>query len=201
MPCQRAGVLPEPAGERLRRRAHVIARRVGADADARLAAGGDAPAVAAAHEVALDPHVERVAGGPVAVRVDLEAARERRVGGLDVRVGQDAPPAQRVDDEPGPQGPAIGDDGDVAVVTRAGDAALDLRRLEAGVAGLRPQRAAELAVVEGRPATTAAGSARARGAWRRSCAGSSWRIADATPIACSHGVGAAQADVARSPTS
>ena len=31
--------------------------------------------------------------------------------------------------------------------------------------------------------------------------GSSWRIERSTPMACSHGVGAAQADVARSPIS
>ena len=56
--------LAPPAGRRAPPSAALTWSRgvVGADADARLAAGGDAPAVAAAHEVALDPDVERVAG-------------------------------------------------------------------------------------------------------------------------------------------
>ena len=198
LPARR--LLPQPSGERLGRRPHVIARRVGADADARLAAGGDAPAVAAPHEVPLDPHVERVAGGLGAVRVDLEPARERRVGRLDARVGQDPPPAERVDDEPGPQGAAVGDDGDLAVGAGAGAGP----RPSPSRTGRRPPAPTGRGRARGSrrtTRTTAAGSARAHGAWRTSCAGSSWRIAAATPMACSHGVGAAQADVARSPIS
>ena len=85
-------------GERVGGPADVLARVVGADADPRLAAGGDAPAVAAAHERALDPDVEGVAVA-LGMGMDLEAAAERCLGRLVVRVVEHPPPAECVDDE------------------------------------------------------------------------------------------------------
>ena len=49
-----------------------------ADADPHLVAGGEGPAVAGGHVAAVDPDLEVLAA---ARRVDLEPARERRVGG------------------------------------------------------------------------------------------------------------------------
>src|SRR4051794_869469 len=81
--ADRVGV--QALGERDGRLLDVAARVVGADADARLAARGHAPAVAAADEVPLDPDVERIAlavAVAVRARMDLEAAAERRLGRL-----------------------------------------------------------------------------------------------------------------------
>src|ERR687890_145297 len=79
IPLVADGVRVQAVGERDRRLLHMATRVVRADAYARLAAGGDAPAVAVADEVALDPDVEGVAAA-VGARVHLEAAAQRRVG-------------------------------------------------------------------------------------------------------------------------
>ena len=132
-------------GERVGGPADVLARVVGADADAGLAAGGDAPAVAAAHERALDPDVEGVAVA-LGMGMDLEAAAERCLGRLVVRVGRGraASPSRR------PRAAPRTRRGRLATV--AARASIDRRALEARVAALRPQQLAQLAVVEGRPA-------------------------------------------------
>src|SRR3954447_24717543 len=110
-------------GERDGRLLDVATRVVGADADAGLAARGHAPAVARADEVALDPDVEGIAFAvAVRVRMDLEAAAERRLGRLVVRAREHAAPAERVDDQRGVERAAVGAHG-VPVVARA---ALDL---------------------------------------------------------------------------
>jgi hypothetical protein len=99
------------------------------DPDPLLLGGGEAPAVAGGHVVAVDPDLEVVAG---ALRVDLEPARERRVGGLVAAVGgEDPPPAERVDDQRGGEVAAVGVDGLPAPPA-------DLGGLELGV-GLGPE--------------------------------------------------------------
>src|SRR5687768_11653755 len=60
---------PEAPGQFHGRLAHVVARLVRAHPDALLAARGDAPPVAVAHQRALDPDIEV---GAAALRVDLE---------------------------------------------------------------------------------------------------------------------------------
>ena len=136
----------EVFGQQLGRLAHVEARVEGADADAQLVAGGEAPAVAGGHVAAVDPDLEVLAA---ALGVDLEAARERRVGRLvAVAVGQHAAPAERVDDERGGDHAAVGVDRDRAVAVGRGRPAVHLGGLEAGVA-VAPEQLAELAVVEG----------------------------------------------------
>jgi hypothetical protein len=76
--------------------------------------------------------------------MDLESAREARGRGLDVRTGaEDAPPAEGVDDERSADVAAVG-------VHGGPRAALDLGRLELGLAALLPEQLAEAAVVEGR---------------------------------------------------
>ena len=126
----------------------------GADADPLLVARGEAPAVAGRDVAAVDPDLEVVRA---ALGMDLEPARERRVGRLVAAVGgEDPPPAERVDDQSG---------GDVAAVGVDGLAAppVDLGGLELGVA-LRPEQLAELPVVEGGEGP---GQLVARGAVRR----------------------------------
>jgi hypothetical protein len=137
----------DAGGQRVGRAAHVLVGVVGAHADARLGPGGHPPAVAAAHERALDPDVEGVAVA-LGVRVDLEPAAERRVGRLVVGLGQDPPPAHRVDDEGRVELAAVARDG----AALPGGAPAHRRALEARVAALRPQELAQLAIVEGRPA-------------------------------------------------
>ena len=111
-----------------------------ADADPQLAAGGEAPAVARRHDLAVDPDRQVVVG---AVGVDLQPARQRRVRRLVARVGgQVAAPAQRVHDQRRGQVAAVG-------VDRVAGAAVDLGGLERAV-GLLAQQAAQLAVVERR---------------------------------------------------
>ena len=69
----------------------------GADADPHLVIGRERPAVAGGHVAAVDPDLHLLAG---AAGMDLEPARERGVGRLvAVAVGEDPPPAERVDDE------------------------------------------------------------------------------------------------------
>ena len=137
------GVAVEPLRDVLRRLLDVVARLVGADADALLAVGGHRPGVAVADQAAVDPDVEvgatRRAGGP---RGRGEIAR---VGRLDVGAGAEDPaPAERVDDQRGREVAAVGVD-------------------RVAVAGLRPSRSrsgrrsaptarGRAAVVEARPA-------------------------------------------------
>ena len=134
-------------GEHLGRLADVELRVEGADADPGLLAGGEAPAVARGDVTAVDPDLE-VLGA--AVGVHLEAARERRVGRLVARrPGEDAAPAERVDDERGGDDATVGLDRDRVTPVRGGARqTLDLGGLEAGVA-LLPHKGAERAVVEG----------------------------------------------------
>ena len=86
----------EVVGEEDGRVLHVEARVERADADPRLLAGREGPAVAGGHVAAVDPDLEIVAG---AGRMHLEPARERRVGRLIARRGEHAPPAERIDHE------------------------------------------------------------------------------------------------------
>ena len=82
-----------------RRLLDVVARLVGADADPLLAAGGHRPGVAVADQRAVDPDVE-VGVAAARVGMDLEPARDRRLGRLHVRPGAEhAAPAERVDDQ------------------------------------------------------------------------------------------------------
>ena len=146
---------PEARRDVLRRLLDVVARLVGADADALLAGRGDRPGVALADQGAVDPDVEV---GPAAVRVHLEAARDQRVGRLDVLPRAEHPaPAERVDDQRRRDGAAIGEHG----VPRP---PFDLRDREARVAALRPELLAQRPVVERRPAP---GQPEAGGAVRR----------------------------------
>src|SRR4030095_9338847 len=104
------------------------------------APGGTRPPVAAAHERALAPDVERVPL-PARVRMDLQAPRQRRVGRLVVRRGQRAPPPQRVAHERRAERAAVGAHGQVAPV--GAGAALDRRGGELRLAALLPQSLAE----------------------------------------------------------
>src|ERR1044071_9360918 len=127
----------------LRRLLDVIARLVGADADPPLSRGGHGPGVAVADYGAIDPDVEVPAAW--IVRVDLQAARDPRLGRLTAPPGPRAPPpAERVDDQRGRH---------VAAVSphHLSRPIADGRDLEARV-GLLPQRGAQLAIVEARPA-------------------------------------------------
>ena len=159
----------EPCGDVPRRRLDVVARLVGADADALLARGGHGPGVAVADERAVDPDVEV---GAAAVRMHLEAARDLRLGRLDVRAGAEhAAPAERVDDERRGQVAAVGPDGVLPV------RALDLRRSRSGrrrTAPTAPRRAS------GSRSEDQLHGSRKRaepcGVWN-AMQGSSWRIA------------------------
>ena len=129
-------------GELQRRLLDVVARVERPDADAQLAVGGKRPRVAALDVLRVDPQLEVVAAG---VRMDLQAAREARVGRLDVRaLAEDPPPAEAVDDQRRRDVAAVGVDGEVG-------AAVDLRGLElARALRLRAQQGADPAVVERR---------------------------------------------------
>ena len=120
------------------------------------------------------------------MRVNLEPARERRVGGLIAAVrGEDPPPAERVDDQ------RRGDVAAVGVDFLTG-APVHLRGLELGVRLLPEQDG--IAVVEGREGP---GQLVARGPCGV-CTTSSPNscLADASrPIARSHSVGMPQAEV------
>ena len=139
--------LAQVLGEQHRRVLDVEARVEGADPDPQLVLGGEGPAVAGGDVPAVDPDLEVLAA---ARRVDLEAARERRVGGLvAVAAGQHAAPAERVDDQRRADRAAVGVDGQLTAAVPARGASVDLRRLECGVA-VRPEQLADLPVVEGR---------------------------------------------------
>ena len=86
----------------------MVVRVVRAGADALLDARGDAPAVAATQERAVDVDLEVAAA---TIRMDLEPARERSVGRLVAAPGEHSPPAQRVDDERRMQLTAVGEHG------------------------------------------------------------------------------------------
>src|SRR5206468_12258754 len=119
-------------------------------ADSHLLGRGEAPAVAGRHVGAVDPHLER---DPVAMRMDLEPARERRIGWLEAVRPQHPPPSQAIDDEGRHDLAPVGLDHDRIAVLRTADrgprTSLDLRRLEPRLA-LLPHKPAELAVVKGR---------------------------------------------------
>ena len=92
-----AAAAPRSPARRTRRLLDVVARVERADADAQLVAGGEAPRVPRAHVGGVEPQLEVVAGGR---RVDLEAARQPRLGGWIGRpAAEHAAPAERVDDE------------------------------------------------------------------------------------------------------
>jgi len=89
---------PKVLGEQLGGVADVEAGVEGADPDPQLVLGREGPTVAGRDVAAVDPDLQVLAG---ALGVDLQPARERRVGRLvAVARGQHAPPAERVDDEP-----------------------------------------------------------------------------------------------------
>jgi hypothetical protein len=135
-----AGLDLEIGGEAHRRLAHVEARVKRADADPDLAVGGERPSVAGGDEAAVDPHLQVVTA---AEGVDLQPAREQRVGRLDVVAeAERPPPAEAVDDQRRPQRSAVGDD-DVA-------AALDHRRGLEGERALVGEQPAQRPVVERR---------------------------------------------------
>jgi len=145
-------------GELERRLLDVVLGVEGPDADAQLAVGRERPRVAALDVLRIDPQLEVGSGR---VGVDLQAAREPRVGRLDVGSGgKDPPPAHGVDDERGAQVAPVGVDG----VAGAGGRAFDRRGLELRRAlRLLAQQGADAAVVERRerprqgPAHTAPG--------------------------------------------
>ena len=88
----------EPAGDLPRRLLDVVARLVGADADPLLVARRAPTRRSRSGQRAVDPDVE-VGVAAARVGMDLEPARDRRLGRLHVRPGaEDAAPAERVDD-------------------------------------------------------------------------------------------------------
>jgi hypothetical protein len=133
----------EPPRELLGRLAHVMARLVGAHADALLPARGHAPGKAPRRQRAVDPDVQRAVGG-AGVRMHLEPTAQWCVGRLVAALRQHAPPPERVDDQRRMDVAAVG-------VDREACAPVHLRRLEARVA-LGEEVLAERAVVERRPA-------------------------------------------------
>ncbi len=144
----------EVAGEPDSRLLDVVGGPEGPHADAELVAGGEAPAVTGADVAGVDPQLHVAA---LAVGMDLEAAREGRVRGLDGgRGGEHAAPAERVHDQRGAELAAVGQH-------RLAVAAGDGRRLELefAVVGAVPHQRAQLAVVERRegPGQAPAGAA------------------------------------------
>ncbi len=111
----------------------------GANAHPDLVVGGEAPAVAGGHVVAVDPDLQLPRGS---ARVHLQPARERRVHGLVAVGAEHASPTKAVDDQRGVQ---------VATVGMHGRASppVDLCRLELGVTALE-QQLAQGRIVEGR---------------------------------------------------
>ena len=87
------GVALEVRGELARRLLDVVARVEGADADAQLAAGREAPGVAGGGRSERSIHTSR--SSPRAVRMDLQPARETGVGRLDRSRLRRAPGASR----------------------------------------------------------------------------------------------------------
>src|SRR4051812_26353645 len=137
------GLRTEALRERLGRLAHMVARLIGAHADALLLPRRNAPGEAAGRQRTVDPDVERAVSG-AGVRMDLEAAAQRRVGWLVAGRGEHPAPPERIHDQRRVQIAAVGVDGEAR-------APVDLRRLEPGVA-LGEEVLAEGPVVEGRPA-------------------------------------------------
>ena len=110
----------EVPGEAHRRLLDVVARVERADADAHLVARGEAPRVPRTYVPRVEPQLEVLA---VAVRVDLQAARQPRVGRLDRvrRRGQHPPPPERVDDQRRRELAAVGLDREaLAILDRRG---------------------------------------------------------------------------------
>ena len=163
----------------------VVARLVGADADALLAGRGHRPRVAVADERAVDPDVEV---GAAAVRVDLEAARDRapRAAGR----WRPGPSTRRQ-----PSASTISGARQVAAVgvDRVAARGRSTFAISKRASALLPQLLRTARGSRSSTSSTAAGSAPTRAACGSAMHASSWRIARSTPIACSHGVGAAQA--------
>ena len=184
----------EVGGQPQGRLLHVMARVERADADPHLVPGREAPAVAGGDVVAVDPDLELVRRSP---RMNLEPAGQRRVGRLEAAVpGEDPPPAERVDDERRGDLAAVGDDD---VVVSVGPPAFHLRGFKLRVA-LLPHQPAQLPVVErrerpGKPHP----HGRVGGVDHEGAEGLADRALE--PRFESHSVGAAQADVCRSPIS
>ncbi len=133
------GVGAQILGQSHRRFAYVEPRIKRADADPQLTRGGKAPPVAGGHVPPVDPHLEVIPG---AMRMDLEPARQERVGRLDVAApAEHPPPAKPVDDQGGADVAPVGVHGVSA-------ATVDLRSLEFELA-LLGQEFAQPAVVEG----------------------------------------------------
>ncbi len=106
LPCQRSAGTPTSAARRSVGLAYVVARVERADADAQLAVGRERPRISGADVARVQPQLEVGAGG---VRVDLQPARQARVGRLDALVVvEHAAPAERVDDERRAQVAAVG---------------------------------------------------------------------------------------------
>ena len=104
-------LLAQVLGQQDRRVLDVEAGVEGADPDPQLVLGRERPPVAGGDVAAVDPDLEVLAA---AARVDLEAARERRVGRLvAVAAGEHAAPAERVDDERRRDDAAVGLDRDL----------------------------------------------------------------------------------------
>ena len=191
------GVAAQPLGELDRRLLDVEARVERADAD---------PHLVVARESSSRSRPARSSGRSrsrarrsMPRGMHLEAARERRVRRL-VAVGAEHPaPAERVHD----QRSATPRRGRCCTTTRrrrAEPRALDRRGLELRVV-LVVEQLAERAVVERREGPgqrEAHGRVRGVDARARSKV---WRIEPSSPSASSHSVGAAQAEVWRSPTS
>ena len=143
-PGSRRGGRPRSRGEPHGRLLDVVRGPERADADAHLVAGGEAPAVAGADVARVDPQLHLLAA---ARRVHLEAAREPRVRRLDRRrVGEHAPPAERVDDQRRAQLAAVGVHG----VARSRPVTVAVSNSSSARLRLRPQQRAQLAVVERR---------------------------------------------------
>ena len=182
-------------GEPDRRLPDVVARLERADADAQLAPGGERPAVAGvARTPSRSIHTSR--SEPPAARVDLQAARQPRLGGLDRLV---APRSRRQ-----PSASTTSAACEVAAVGVDGRAAACARRPSPSRSATSPwaaQQRAQLAVVESRerPWQPPAASRlrRVDDERRRTSGGPSPRGAGSPePLR-----GAAHADVCRSPTS
>ena len=182
-----AEVLGQPHGRLL----DVVARVERADADPDLVARGERPAVARAHVALVDPQLE-VLG--LTAGVDLQPAREQRLGRLDVVLARRARGASRA---------------------RRPAAARRRRRGRCGWwcrCGRRPSRSRTRPPTAPTAARTGAGSRRSRtpsrsasGRWSRACGRpASRRSGGSNPRArgcAATAVGAAHAEVWRSPIS
>ena len=187
---------PEVVREPDRRLAHVVARVERADADAHLVAGGEAPAVAAPHVARVEPQLEVVARRR---GVHLEAARERGLRRLDAPARGDStrrqPSASTISGAVRSPRSVCSTSASPAPAVRPWTFAVSKR-----AAPHCSHSPAQLAVVERRERPRQLPAQRRRGRVddeRRNV----WRIEPSRPRAWSHSVGAAHADVWRSPIS